>query len=746
MDAVLSVAEGHLEAEDYFLDLDAGAGVEDFDFKLDGAFESEAQQRPPEVETIDSVNQNADFEIGYEEEEAHEGPSEIGHVQDFEETGEDALEETGEDALEDTGMDYQDEIGYEDEDPSAGNAVVDQGTGGTGTPSMEKSQGISEKQEQHQDKVGNGTAPMDTTLDPQGDRSLDCDESNQEQPPQDGFGDYGEENMLGLNDAADLDVETTDESAQQSHVSNGRTPASGLDDFDESGGVSNTPSTVSEITVHYNQGQYALIGAPNDDPDSFFFSDEKQLDGPLSQFLASIREVISDELTLEDEVTIRIDALNLEFGEKSSQIFLNRSFREVITCYSILASNSSRPYDPHNLDLELLVRRDCESRFLELLEEAGIVGELSHLPDNPDYFQGEDDSASAQDEGEDEGDDEGENEGEDHQFEVQSAGDDSADYNANDDVDVDDQDGTAQAATRQDGQVKARDSFESLTQHHDNGPNSHFATLQGTEALYQADQEGMDDFIITDNLEDGDYPGGKLDITGAFSGQLEDEAAFDQGKDTTTAGFDLGTGERHVQSDEGQQWGEADEQTGLDSDEQLIVGDTEGTALPESISDGNNPPLLSPQNNPPLGNILSPSLPGRQDGDSLIGYSDGDDVPPIHQSGGKRKLGPSRQEQSPKRRRLEPALSAAETWLVEGSRDGATRSRTLKPDSSAAMQAHPTMISGIADVASASEENDIVIDLDWDDNDESYSISEPPRFTRPGVDECAGGRHVAVSD
>ena len=721
MDTLLSVAEGHLEAEDYFLDLDAGAGVEDFEFKLDGAFEGEAQQPAPETETVDSVNQNADFEIGYEEDEAHESPSESGHGRDF--------EETGEYALEDAGIDYQDEIGYEDEDPAAGNAAVDQTPQGTGTTSVVKLEGTSEKQEERQDKLDNGMAPMDTNLDPHDNRNLDRDELNKEQHREDAFGDYQEENMLELNDTADLDVETSDESAQQSHTSNGRTPASGVEDFDDSGAVSNTPSTISEITVHYNQGQYALIGAPNDEPDSFFFPDERQLDGCLSQFLASIREVISDELTPEDELTIRIDALNLEFGEKSSQRFLNRSFREVTTCYSILASNSSRPYDPHNLDLELLIRRDCEARFLELLEEAGIVVEVSNLLDKPDHFLAEeDDSASAQEEAEDEGEDE------DHQFEGQSAGDDSADYYADDDVDTHNQNGTAQAVTGQGEQVGAGEAVENVNKVGNEAEETsepatqHLTALQGTEALFQADHEVMDDFIVTDNVEDGeDYTGEKLDLTGAFPGQLEVEAAFDP-----TTGFDLRTGQQHLQSDQGQKWGETDEQVGLDSSEQLVVGDTEGTPLPGSISDGNNPLSLFPHNTPPLRNTLISSLPGEQDGDRFIDYLDDDGVLLNHQSGGKRKLGPPHQEQSSKRRRLEPTPPAAETRIVESFRHGTTRSRTLKPHSSAEIQ--------------ASEENDIVIDLDCDDHNESYTIFESPRLTRSGVDEYAGGWHVVVSD
>jgi hypothetical protein len=70
MDAVLSVAEGHIDPEEYHLDLTADAGVEEFDFKLDDTLEDDGVEQSLADDAIeDEANGTGDFEIGYEDEE-----------------------------------------------------------------------------------------------------------------------------------------------------------------------------------------------------------------------------------------------------------------------------------------------------------------------------------------------------------------------------------------------------------------------------------------------------------------------------------------------------------------------------------------------------------------------------------------------------------------------------------------------------------------------------------------------------
>jgi hypothetical protein len=127
---------------------------------------------------------------------------------------------------------------------------------------------------------------------------------------------------------------------------------------------------VPDVEVLYNQEYYSLFGAPGDDPDSYFLSGVEKLDCPLSQFLSALRAVISDEIAATDELVVRFDPLDLEFGERSNEEFLNRSFRELLDCHSTLGQVPSVSADPV---LHLTVRRDSEEHFLELLTNVAQV-------------------------------------------------------------------------------------------------------------------------------------------------------------------------------------------------------------------------------------------------------------------------------------------------------------------------------------------------------------------------------------
>ncbi|KAH6624643.1 hypothetical protein B0J18DRAFT_184905 [Chaetomium sp. MPI-SDFR-AT-0129] len=137
-----------------------------------------------------------------------------------------------------------------------------------------------------------------------------------------------------------------------------------LDDLAES--VSEFP----DVEVLYNQTSYSLFGSSGDDPQSYFLSDASELDRPLSQFLSALRTVISEEMAPADELIVRFEPLDFEFGERSNEKFLRRTFREILGCHSTLGQVPGVPSEPV---IHLIVRRDSEEHFLEILEEAEQV-------------------------------------------------------------------------------------------------------------------------------------------------------------------------------------------------------------------------------------------------------------------------------------------------------------------------------------------------------------------------------------
>ncbi|KAK5654120.1 hypothetical protein OQA88_7551 [Cercophora sp. LCS_1] len=391
MEGPVVAAEAQVESEDYYLDLGADTNVEDFDFRLDGDYGDEAEPRDDAPkDTVDATN---NFEIGYEEEEAQPVATESAHDDGS----------TTEHVGEDVGMEYQDEIGYDEDESDI------QGSGGNlettvlDTADVEDPVGFVEDQEteeqseEHESHLGAITHDYSVFENDSGrDRSqADLDDENEATDS------HGKETQVanGSNDA----------SAQHSPETREKSPASGPDGSQDTAAENSPFAHIPDlIEVFYNNGQYYLVGNQDDDPDSYFLSDEKDFDKPLSDFLASIRSVISDEVSPEDELMIRINALGLEFGERSNPKFLARSFRDILSCFAALASDPSVDVSQgsDSLQVELLVRKDSEARFLELLDEIGMSGQQSNFAEDSE----DPESGSASDAVYEEGDEEYEQE------------------------------------------------------------------------------------------------------------------------------------------------------------------------------------------------------------------------------------------------------------------------------------------------------------------------------------------------
>ncbi|KAI6379147.1 hypothetical protein MCOR25_002125 [Pyricularia grisea] len=179
-------------------------------------------------------------------------------------------------------------------------------------------------------------------------------------------------------------------------------------ELDQSPDDFSNPPTVQ---VHYRGTSYALFQKSyEDEPNSFFFSDMEALEFPLSQFLASLREVVED-VANDDEVLIRIDELGLEFAETTEKKLLDKiTFRNLVDLHERLVRADDPDSQHHTMQIFLVTRPNCQRRLEALLDGAN-VGEgleayrLSYpeyltldFPVKPTGSDGSDDSLSHQDE------------------------------------------------------------------------------------------------------------------------------------------------------------------------------------------------------------------------------------------------------------------------------------------------------------------------------------------------------------
>lgn len=205
---------------------------------------------------------------------------------------------------------------------------------------------------------------LDDQLDHDDDDNDDDDDDEKEKVPE-------------LGSHSDMDYEAGSNHADGNEdylMDDDEEPRGGLSEVDKAiEDLASSLHGVPDIEVFYNDVNYSLFGTANDDPDAFFLSDVKKMDEPLAQFLSSLRQVIANEIAPTDTLLVSFDSLDLEFGERSSERFLNRTLRELLDCHAALAAKdtaiASVPV------LQLIVQHDCEERFLQLLDEAKYGGE-----------------------------------------------------------------------------------------------------------------------------------------------------------------------------------------------------------------------------------------------------------------------------------------------------------------------------------------------------------------------------------
>lgn len=387
-------------------DSNVDADLDELDFGLDTEFD-QTEHPTAEVAAENVPIPNSEPKVGHEDQDAHEDEEvkvgqEVQRAHEDEEVHEDGgaqTEAAGDDQPQhvedshdaagniDGEVDYQDEIGYEDDDGLvAGDFNADvESTEPTGADAGSSRASAEPQPERAQSDDESCSETLAHEKGPAPTQDIDLGEhieglNRQGEYPEHDYDEDADSPMADHDVTADgLDDETMHEYSTTEHQEEIHPGLSDLDkEFED---LAHSLYAIFDIEVLYNEESYSLIGGPDDDPDHYFLSDPKELDRPLSQFLSALRAVISNEVSPTDELVVHFEPLELEFGERSNEKFLSRSFRELLECHTALGTkDASFAPDPV---LRLVVRRDSEEHFLALLAEAGDVeDDQSHSPEH----------------------------------------------------------------------------------------------------------------------------------------------------------------------------------------------------------------------------------------------------------------------------------------------------------------------------------------------------------------------------
>ncbi|RYP48822.1 hypothetical protein DL768_005330 [Monosporascus sp. mg162] len=135
-----------------------------------------------------------------------------------------------------------------------------------------------------------------------------------------------------------------------------------------------------EIYVSYGQTDYRLFAkSEDDDPNQYFLKDASALDLSLAEFLSSLRDVVSEEVSPLDELVMHVDGLGVEFAESTTLDFLERyKFGDLLKLYGDLVKNDQAETPP-DLYCYLTVRPNCSQRLVALIDSASSGRGLSEI-------------------------------------------------------------------------------------------------------------------------------------------------------------------------------------------------------------------------------------------------------------------------------------------------------------------------------------------------------------------------------
>ncbi|KAK3333187.1 hypothetical protein B0T19DRAFT_398894 [Cercophora scortea] len=697
------VEMGQQDPEDYHLDLEAGDEVDDFDFQLEGVYDKEGQYHSVETGAGDTMN-TADFEIAFDEEET-------GDDHDHSDDARAQAAEPAQNADGDAGTDYNDEIGYDDDD-----IADDFGDVETAEPApldLEPSAGFSAEDQEPNDHKLDADAQMASEAQQQdaldhtsGDRlqiheptelqdsfdqsinmgvqapTVEAENGDVEELASEGLGQNG---LLGEQvpeHLSDKDGGANAETARESSTdrsNDGNDHATSLAEQETTLGLyldevvkstndtSDTSAEVPDIRVLYNEVDYSLFGAPTDDPDTYFLTGAEDLDGPLSELLCLLREVIAHEISPHDELAIRIEPLTLEFGERSRKRFLRRSLREILDCYAALFANQAAATP--RLVLQLLVRQDCEERFVELLESTGISEGPSRVSGYSENLSEDMDERSSANADEDEALHEDSPQDEDEDLEQYQADGEEAVAAENLD-DAEDQVRALEDQSASGLQAGPDESYEimgdeSELQHDLSGLESREAAQlehNGQDSLEGNNQNlYYEEFDFSEAVADGDgeYAAEVEDASGGPPGDLAANHSLEE------LGLSFDISEQAIEENDSlSRVDETNETSGVDGGEETVAA-AAPTPVPGSSSNGKTALFFSPASHFPLSKPTADrSLPSYDAFDDFIDYSEDEDASfCMSKLGDKRKPVLPAKQSSTKRIKVEDTRKGE--WLSE---------------------------------------------------------------------------------
>ncbi|SPQ22926.1 fb845856-72e7-4abd-8fdd-6aa69be8c9f2 [Thermothielavioides terrestris] len=577
--------------QDLVLDFDSNVefGAERLDFGQGGQH-NELQHGLTGDFADDASAPNPDPKLGSGDEEARTVVAGDGHAQPTE-----TSEDVGSNV--ETEAEYQDEIGYEDDDFVATDVNDDFGAPEAGEPQVGLPDVLPKG---HLESAPLTNDSRTETLPRDQDASWDQDIDFGEQGDANDQNEHGEGEEEEEEDdaAAHLEGHTLSVDDEMAHAAADRRE-SDLEEALED--LTSSLAEVPDISVLMDDECFSLFGTPDDDPDSYFLSDAQELDRPLSQFLSAIRAVMSDDIAPTDELVLCVQPLGLEFGERSNERFLRRTFREIWECYTTLREASAIT---GNMVIHLTVRRDSEEHYLELLAQAEAAAKGSS-PDAEDS----DVSENLDDEYEVSGQEHGETEYEtfedeyasEHRGEGEHVGGATV-HDRNPAHDVQDRNEPELGFDHQDGMAEARvqDAQGGITQSH--SPKDHTVEFGGEDGSgyvseAHADSPGYaEDEDEADEAQAWDVQGTEGDATVSHHSDVVSADAHQptsqQGDEESTEAPDYI--EAHGVTAPGN--GESEQDAPSNDDDLVLVFDDEpgSTTIAENTDDKPNTPYDAP--------------------------------------------------------------------------------------------------------------------------------------------------------
>ncbi|KAI0419970.1 hypothetical protein F5X98DRAFT_362069 [Xylaria grammica] len=134
------------------------------------------------------------------------------------------------------------------------------------------------------------------------------------------------------------------------------------------------------VYISYGETDYRLFSkSEDDDPNQYFLTNKSALDIPLAQFLTSLREVISEEISPLDDLVMEVDGLGLEFSESTTPDFLGKfTFGDLVVLHDKLVKNEQAESSPP-IYTYLTVKPNCNRRMMALGESANSGRGLSEV-------------------------------------------------------------------------------------------------------------------------------------------------------------------------------------------------------------------------------------------------------------------------------------------------------------------------------------------------------------------------------